>query len=142
MQLTDIAEAQDILARNMNQAIPATNSSLRNRTLDWSDEPETASSERDLSLVIVSDCSYNADSCPDLVRTLGRLSITSPGVKILIAMKRRHESEGIFFDLMRDAQMQMLEKAAIELPDEVYILGLSPPKIELYMYQYGRIKAA
>jgi predicted nicotinamide N-methyase len=134
VQLTDLAEAQDILSRNLSQATPASNSSLRSRTLTWDSEPHESSLERDLGLVIVSDCTYNADSCPDLVRTLARLSSTSPGVKVLVAMKRRHDSEDIFFDLMRGAHLEMLEKTVINLPYEISVLDYEPPVVELYMY--------
>ena len=91
---------------------------------------------RGFALVIVSDCIYNADSCPDLVRTLSRVSSTSPGVMILVAVKRRHDSEEVFFDLMRNAQMQLLERATIGLPDELYNLDrdVKMPEVELYMY--------
>lgn len=141
VQLTDLAEAQDILSRNLNQPTPMKNSSLRSRTLDWHSDAVTASIESDLALVIVSDCTYNADSCPILVKTLARMSSTSPAVKVLIAMKRRHDSEDIFFDLMREAQMRMSEKTAVELPHELSAIDLRPPKIELYMYENGADEA-
>lgn len=132
--LTDLAEAQDILSRNMEQATPATNSSLRSRTLDWNGVSEEADLERDLALVIVSDCTYNAGSCPYLVGTLARVAATSPGVKILVAMKRRHDSEDVFFDLMRDAHLQILENETIDLPSELSVLDDRSPEVELYMY--------
>ncbi len=137
VQLTDLPEAQDLLSRNLNQALPATNSSLRSRVLDWDVESDESSLERGLALIIVSDCTYNADSFPDLVRTLTRLSSTSPGVRILIAVKRRHDSEGIFFDLMRDAQMRILENTTIDLPNADSVSDVNPPEVELYLYQYG-----
>ena len=136
VQLTDLAEAQGILFENLIQATPATDSSLQSLTLNWHAESQAVSLRRGFALVIVSDCIYNADSCPDLVRTLSRVSSTSPGVMILVAVKRRHDSEEVFFDLMRNAQMQLLERATIGLPDELYNLDrdVKMPEVELYMY--------
>jgi Lysine methyltransferase len=135
VQLTDQANAQDILFRNMEQARPAKNSSLQHRILDWDVDSGEASLERDLSLIVISDCTYNADSCPDLVRTVAQASSTSPGVRILVAMKRRHDSEEIFFELMRDAHMHILEQITIELPSESSsVMEARPSEIELYAY--------
>lgn len=134
VQLTDLVEAQDILSKNLGQATPAASSSLRGRTLEWNDESGEASLECEFNLIIVSDCIYNPDSCPDLVRTLSRVSSASPDVRILVAAKRRHDSEDVFFDLMRDAQMQILEKTTIDLPYETSDLDVKAPEVELYMY--------
>lgn len=134
IQLTDQAEAQDILSRNLNQATLARSSSLQAWALDWNDESPAPYSERDLALVVVSDCTYNSDSCPDLVKTLTRISLTSPEVKILVATKRRHDSEKIFFDLMQDAQLNLLEKTIVHLPCAPSISDTTQPEIELYLY--------
>ena len=138
VQLTDQVGAQEILSRNVEQATPANNSTLQARVLDWDADPHEASLERDLDLIVISDCTYNADSCPDLVGTITRMSATSPDVRIMVAMKRRHDSEERFFDLMRNANMQIMEKTTIHLPDpsEVSVLGAWRSGIELYAYEY------
>jgi predicted nicotinamide N-methyase len=138
VQLTDLVEAQDLLLKNLDLATPATGSSLRRRILEWHDEAgEKTSLEGEVNLVVVSDCIYNADSCPDLVRILSRVSSASPAVKILVGAKRRHDSEDIFFDLMRDAQMQVLEQSTIDLPYEISDLDVQAPEVELYLYGLG-----
>jgi predicted nicotinamide N-methyase len=134
VELTDQADAQDLLARNLGQATAAGNPSLAARILEWDAESQGPSLEHDLTLIVVSDCTYNADSCPDLVRTISRLTSTSPGVRVLVAMKRRHDSEEIFFDLMGDANLQILEKAIIQLPLEDSDFYSRPPEIELYLF--------
>jgi predicted nicotinamide N-methyase len=136
VHLTDLAEAQDILSKNLDQATPAMKSSLHAHTLDWHGDPDPsrASLEQDLALVLVSDCTYNADSCPDLVRTLDRISCYSPQVKILVAMKRRHDSEDIFFSLMQEARLAILERTVISLPHEFSVADVVTPEIEIYLY--------
>lgn len=136
VQLTDLVEAQDILSRNTEQATPAKGSSLQHWTLDWnkSDEIRLA---RDLDLIIVSDCTYNPDSCPNLVRTLAGLCSIAPEVTVLIAMKRRHESESVFFDLMERAHMRELAQTTIELPHNFSTLDFEQPEVELYLFRWA-----
>jgi predicted RNA methylase len=135
VQLTDLVEAQNLLCRNLDQATPAPGSSLRCQVLEWNVDAGAITSLRgEVNLVVVSDCIYNADSCPDLVRTLSRISSGSPSVRILVAVKRRHDSEDIFFDLMRDTGIQLLERTTITLPHEISDLDVQSPKVELYLY--------
>lgn len=134
VQLTDQADALELIYRNVGQAIPAKNSSLQSRILDWDAVPNDARPERDLTLIVVSDCTYNADSCPGLVRTIARLSSSSPMVRILVAMKRRHDSEDIFFQLMHDANMHVLEETTIELPSQHSVAEAGKSQIEFYLY--------
>jgi predicted nicotinamide N-methyase len=134
VHLTDLVDAQDILSKNVGQATPARGSSLSHWTLDWSESLDV-SFPRDLDLIVVSDCTYNPDSSPDLVRTLTGLCSISPESTILIAMKRRHESEGVFFNLMEAASMQSLAQTVIELPHEVSNDDSDQPKIELYLFR-------
>ncbi len=137
VHLTDLVEAQDILSKNLDGATPAANSSLRFQVLDWNVESGGTGLERDVDLVVISDCIYNSDTCPDLVRTVCRISLVSPHCRILVAAKRRHDSEDVFFDLMRDSQMQILEKDTIILPHENPGLEVQQPEVELYLYGSG-----
>jgi hypothetical protein len=47
---------------------------------------------------------------PDLVATLGRVADGNREVKVVVAMKVRHESEMIFFDLMKERGFVVREK--------------------------------
>lgn len=134
VHLTDLVEAQDILLKNLDEATPAANSSLWFQILDWNVDSGGTSLERDVDLVIISDCIYNSDTCPDLVRTLCQVSLISPQCRVLVAAKRRHDSEDVFFDLMRHSQMQILERDTIVLPHETSDLRVQPPEVELYLY--------
>jgi predicted nicotinamide N-methyase len=103
-------------------------SSVHYQNLDWDDPPDELC-PRPIELILVSDCTYNADSLPALVSTLDRLVRTSPDAIILVALKRRHDSETVFFDLMGTAGFTAV-KDSVEIPsqhDEV-------DEIEFYCY--------
>ncbi|CAG8220684.1 unnamed protein product [Penicillium nalgiovense] len=126
--LTDLPEVEDIITRNINAAQLATMSSVHYQNLDWDDPPDDLC-PRPIELILVSDCTYNADSLPALVSTLDRLVRTSPDAIILVALKRRHDSETVFFDLMRLAGFTAVQDS-VEIPsqhDEV-------DEIEFYCY--------
>jgi len=129
MLLTDLPEVEEIVTHNIKEARPQPSSRMHYQTLDW-DEPPRNLCSRPIDLILVSDCTYNADSLPTLVSVLDRLVRTSPEALILVALKRRHESEAVFFDLMRAAAFTPLQ-AKVQLPtqhDEV-------DEIELYCYR-------
>ncbi|KAJ5373898.1 hypothetical protein N7517_005904 [Penicillium concentricum] len=126
--LTDLPEVEDIVTRNINAAQLATMSSLQYQNLDWDDPPDELC-PRPIELILVSDCTYNADSLPALVSALDRLVQTSPKAIILVALKRRHDSETVFFDLMTSAGFMAVQDS-VEIPsqhDEV-------DEIEFYCY--------
>ncbi|KAL2864227.1 protein N-lysine methyltransferase family protein [Aspergillus lucknowensis] len=129
--LTDLPEVKEIVTKNIAAARPARLSSLQYRPLDWEDKlPDDFFDGPSIDLVLVSDCTYNADSLPALVSVLGRLIKSFPGALILVALKRRHESEGVFFDLMQSAGLKTLSLHRIELPSQ----HGKCEEIELYCY--------
>jgi hypothetical protein len=101
--LTDLEEAQDIASRNARIAKPAAGSTIRFAVLDWDEELSNGLRDQEYDLIIVSDCTYNADSLPALVQTLWALTEHSPNATVFVGLKRRHESEEVFFSLMTDA---------------------------------------
>jgi hypothetical protein len=70
---------------------------------------------------------------PALVKTLVRLAQVSPEAKIAIAMKMRHPSETIFFDLMAAANFRETTVVDYPLPGDVNGGG---EKVHLHVYQY------
>lgn len=127
--LTDLVEVEEIVRRNIEEATPQSSSRIEFKTLDW-DAPPPDLCSQPIDLILVSDCTYNADSLPALVSVLDQLVRTSPEALVLVALKRRHDSEAIFFDLMRDAAFTSLQ-AKVELPaqhDQV-------DQIEFYCYR-------
>lgn len=111
----------------------------------------------ELHLVLAADCTYNSDSryvifsypafrhhgcslfsfhlthrSPALVNTLSRLAAKHSKLTVAIAMKMRHDSERVFFDLMDDAGFA--ETALLEwpLPGDV---ELGEEKVFLHVYR-------
>jgi len=94
----------------------------------------------------VADCTYNPDVVPDLVGTLGRLRDSEEmgkgngkgegngmgrgEVKVLLAMKVRHESEMVFFELMEKEGFEILERGRIPLT----VLGGEGEEIEIFVF--------
>lgn len=126
--LTDLPEVEDIITRNINAAQLATMSSLHYQNLDW-DDPPNELCPQSIELILVSDCTYNADSLPALVSTLDRLVRTSPEAIILVALKRRHDSETAFFDLMQSAGFTAVQDS-VEIPSQHEEVD----EIEFYCY--------
>ena len=133
--LTDLVEASSILDTNIKNIPPndplPNPESLMHQVLDWSAPlpPEIKAVSWDL--VIVADCTYNPDVVPDLVSTLGRIAEQSEKVEIVVAMKVRHDSEAVFFDLMAKEGFDVKEKAAIPLP----VLEMEDEEIEIYVFK-------
>ena len=85
----------------------------------------------------MADCTYNPDVVPDLVATLRRL-VRRDGdggedVLVALAMKVRHESEMVFFELMREGGFGEREKGKIALP----VFGGEEEEIEIFVFGHG-----
>ncbi|KAE8383011.1 putative methyltransferase-domain-containing protein [Aspergillus bertholletiae] len=128
--LTDLPEVEEIVTQNIAVAKPTPSSNLKYQTLDWDEAlPEDLCNDS-IDLVLVSDCTYNADSLPALVSVLGRLVQSSPDAIILVALKRRHDSETVFFDLMQSSGLSNLHHDSMQLPSQHDQFD----QIELYCY--------
>ena len=138
--LTDLPEAMEVLERNVSIATLAQDSQVSTNTLNWDDEslPEAVAGQT-FDLVLVSDCTYNSDSIPSLVRTLASLIERSPGALVVVSMKVRHPSEAIFHESMAKAGLQECHCWTFELPDERDGYALSDCNtVYVYVYQNGR----
>ncbi|KAF1845841.1 uncharacterized protein K460DRAFT_338481 [Cucurbitaria berberidis CBS 394.84] len=134
--LTDLPEAQEIVERNLGEVKTAEGSSLRFQELDWdADLPDNLKSPPFLlDLVLAADCTYNSDSSPALVDTLVRLAKISPKVVVAIAMKMRHSSEEVFFNLMAAAGFQATKRIDYPLPGDVEV---GEETVHLHLYEYN-----
>ncbi|KAI9741578.1 MAG: hypothetical protein M1818_004384 [Claussenomyces sp. TS43310] len=141
--LTDLPEAEDIARHNIrcnnepssHHRDPATTTSgtpprLNYQNLDWSAPLPAELETAQLDLILVADCTYNPDVVPHLVRTLSALLEHNRKAVVLVAMKVRHESEAVFFDLMADAGMLVRDRLVLPLP----VLGEESQEIEVYLY--------
>lgn len=115
--LTDLPEAMDILDYNILLSKPASESKIEYRVLDWANPLPAVITEQQYDLILVSECTYNENSIPALVRTLSALAAQSPAAVVILATKVRHFSERVFFDMISDAGFVELEQRSIELPD-------------------------
>ena len=102
--LTDLPEAMPILEYNISQNQYVKGCTVKSQVLDWDDDQALVSllETSRFDIVLVSDCTYNCDSCPALVRTLSAIAKTS-NPYVIVSMKVRHDSEIIFFTLMEEA---------------------------------------
>lgn len=91
-------------------------------------------------MVLVADCTYNPDVVPALVETLSNVSkgtMNGTGQReretiVLLAMKVRHESEIVFFDLMTTKGFAVLEKCTLPLP---VLGGVGDEEIEVFVFR-------
>lgn len=128
--LTDLPEVHDIVSRNLRLAQPALESASDFKVLDWEEELDGDALKQPIDLILVSDCTYNADSLPSLVQVLGRLIQLSPGAIVLVSLKRRHESEAVFFELMRQSAFAVVEESVHMLPAPFS----EEDQIEMYLF--------
>ncbi|TGO46350.1 hypothetical protein BOTNAR_0594g00010 [Botryotinia narcissicola] len=133
--LTDLPEASEILEKNLSAMTPDSDVSLCNscshQVLDWSAPlPRDVRGER-WELVVVADCTYNPDVVPDLVLTLTRVRDGNPGTLVLLAMKVRHDSEMVFFELMEEEGFRIVEKCKVPLG----MVGEEGQEIEIFVFR-------
>lgn len=134
MLLTDLEDAQEILASNVRCASPMAGSTLEAQKLDWSTGLDD-SSNANFDLVLVSDCIYNPESSHHLVETLKQLATRTPNVLILIGFKRRHEADTIFFERMQHSDFKIVETIVLPLPHTLSEQDAEPPTTEFYTYR-------
>lgn len=111
--LTDLPEAMDLLRRNSVSSSEAVRDRLSCEELDWMSPLPAVVTTDSWDLVVVSDCTYNPDTVPMLVETMLGLAVQSPQALFLIAMKKRHDSEAIFFDLVNSKGFSVVQHKAI-----------------------------
>lgn len=138
--LTDLEDAEDILARNVQSATPAPGSTLQAEVLAWGSGLSDRSNTK-FDLVLVSDCIYNPDSSLHLVETLRQLAAHSRHVLILVGFKRRHEADTIFFQRMQDTDFEVIETCHLPLPHSVTEQDATWPTVEFYAYRLASLAA-
>ncbi|KAL2119893.1 hypothetical protein VTJ04DRAFT_6854 [Mycothermus thermophilus] len=123
--------------------------------LDWEDGRVGSfgarASSRAWDLVVVCDCTYNTDTLPALVGTISavhRMSAeqqqeqqTESGSReeavdtaVLLATKRRHDSEKRFFGMMEAEGWVIRERTEMPLPR----LGGEKQRVEVYLFRKER----
>ncbi|KAK2745879.1 hypothetical protein FQN57_003492 [Myotisia sp. PD_48] len=137
--LTDLEEVREIIDRNVERAEPTAGSDIHFRVLDWDQSiPDEEPIRQRFDMIVMSDCTYNPDSLPALVGTMAALVDQSPDASIIVGIKRRHDSEDIFFDLMRDANLGMHGKLAVPLLSS----GASHETVNIEIYCFRQLRSA
>ena len=142
VHLTDLPEAMEMLQKNVDNAKPAKGSSLSLDLLEWGPKLPDDLLPCSIDLILISDCTYNADSCQDLVQTLLAFSRQSPDAKVLVAMKRRHDAEALFEYKMESNGFEAMESRKHAVPHLSSEVEEMTPMIELYLYQYQKTQSA
>lgn len=135
LTLTDLPDATELIEANKELADPEGSSHIRCRVLDW-DEELPSDLISNLDLVVISDCTYNADEMPSLINVLFKIAEMSPKVCIAVGMKRRHSSEEVFFDLMSDNSFELIQTITRPLPHITTNQDPDVPMFELYYYRF------
>ena len=140
--LTDLLNAMDVLKHNVGRANFVSNKGkIATAILDWDESLPERVAKRRFDLVIVSDCTYNPDSIPKLVKTLNSVADDSPNALIVVSLKVRHDSEAIFFDLMAGAGFVEAEHTAFSLPDQYRSeTGQELEVVDIYVYRSRKSK--
>ncbi|KAK4133674.1 hypothetical protein BT67DRAFT_442591 [Trichocladium antarcticum] len=144
--LTDLPEAEERACANIARQVEAgreTPVELSFEALDWEDAENGCFGEKVQSrawdLVVLSDCTYNADMLPPLVKTLSALRIHSArqgsdggpvNTEVLLAAKPRHSSERVLFELMSADGWFIQEQAVLSLP----VLDGEGQTVEVYLF--------
>ncbi|KAL8688207.1 MAG: hypothetical protein Q9218_005826 [Villophora microphyllina] len=141
--LTDLDDgALKFAAINAQRSLRAQDSIRECRPLDWT-EPRSFGLDRTLDFIVASDCTYNADTIPDLVRTMSdlerrvmELGTRISGPKVIVSMKVRHSSEAIFFHLMGMNGFEQVEHASVSMPDKYrQSVGEALETVDIYIFK-------
>lgn len=115
--LTDLPSVEDLVNANIEAMKPAMSSRAAFTPLDWEERPFPKQIQSRINdMIIVSECTYNTSTLPALVSTIVLLLQRSPKAIILVATKKRHESEAEFFGLVREAGLIQDGETRVKLP--------------------------
>lgn len=135
--LTDLPDAVDVLDGNISLLEESAATRVQSAILDWDQDLPRAVATENFGLILISDCTYNCDSIPALVKTLTALVARSQNAIIAVSMKVRHESEAVFHELMLRGAFEQLEHFnTLILPDRQRSLnGQELDSVDVYVYR-------
>lgn len=134
--LTDLLEAQEVIQTNIahSRQAPGSNSSFH--VLNWGADLKQSIKDISYDLIMFSDCTYNPSSGPKLIKTLTNLLSISPKAVVLVAMKKRHQSENVFFTLMAAAGFFQVAQTSVPIPNRGGVQSeLASANIDIYIYK-------
>ncbi|KAI8296598.1 Protein-lysine N-methyltransferase EFM6 [Colletotrichum sp. SAR11_240] len=143
--ITDLSEAEERVLSNIELS-KANYAEPQFEELDW-DEGRDGSfgplvEDTHWDLIVLSDCTYNADALPSLIDTWSAIHKQNNAMaedrpvvtRVLVAMKVRHADEDRLWELVKKDAWAVTEKAAMPLP----MLGGEPQEIFLYLFENRR----
>lgn len=98
--MTDLSSAEEILMKNMEDYNSNFQGKVEFRVLDWGQAIPESLVSRSWDIIVIADCTYNTASAHSLVNSLKSLVGKSSDTVVVLAHKRRHDSEDLFFELM------------------------------------------
>uniref|UniRef100_L2G0S9 Upf0665 family protein c n=1 Tax=Colletotrichum fructicola (strain Nara gc5) TaxID=1213859 RepID=L2G0S9_COLFN len=143
--ITDLSEAEERVLSNIELS-RSNHTEPQFEELDW-DEGRDGSfgplvEDTHWDLIVLSDCTYNADALPSLIDTWSAIHKQNNAMaedrpvvtRVLVAMKVRHADEDRLWELVKNDGWAVTEKAAMPLP----MLGGEPQEIFLYLFENRR----
>lgn len=132
--LTDVPEVEILVRKN------AAANKLKNvdfKVNDWSKPTPDSIVATKWDLILISECTYNEDSIPDLVSNIVKLMTRSPDATIIVATKQRHENERLFSNLMAEKHFEIKEHIHALCPRN-YVPGdlEDADKVDIYTFTY------
>lgn len=156
--LTDLPEAEERARANINRRQDSRHnlgpgdekSEVLYENLDWNDGAEgkfgPIVSSHFWDYVVLSDCTYNVDSFPVLVKTLSAIhahneahatsndaAATKPTTRVVLSTKPRHDSEKALFGMLEEAGWEYSLFGSIKLPR----MGAKGEEVEVYAIEKG-----
>lgn len=133
--MTDLPEAEEIVKHNISKNVLGCKNCDRIMTvayqnLDWSDTLDSSVGNAKWDLIVAGDVTYNSDVAPDLVATMVDCLKYNKDAPILVAMKIRHDSEKIFFELMKENKLYIIDTVTLPVP----VLGEEDQEIIIYLF--------
>ena len=128
--MTDLPLASEISAKNLE----GIKQHVTFQVLDWDAAIPADILAQRLDMIVVADCMYNADAAPALVSVIARLASGRPEATLVIAHKKRHDSEEEFLHLLTAAGMAMVGRTRVDIGEEY--TDLEPEGVDLYAMRF------
>jgi len=112
VMLTDLPVAEEIIRKNLRGL---EKKQIGFRVLDWDTKIPRDILLQHFDIVVIADCMYNVDAVPALVSVIAELTRGSRDVILVLAHKKRHESESQFFIALEDIGMTQTGHTVMDL---------------------------
>ncbi|KAF8464615.1 putative methyltransferase-domain-containing protein [Kalaharituber pfeilii] len=132
--LTDLESAEEVVQRNLECSQTQWQGVAAFQVFDWNDSLPPSQPP---DIILVADCTYNPDSAALLVQAMRRCVSGSRDTIVVLAHKKRHESETLFFDLICKS-FEIVQQSRTEmgatLESDVYP-GMGTEVVDIYIFR-------